>query len=156
MRRTSVGACVLLGLAVTSALTVRGLRAQTGPERPDPQPSVELPAELARVLGDYERYWRAGQEDELAALFVEEGLIVRSGSWIRGREAIREAYRSASGPLRLRAIEYAANGDIGYIVGAYGYGEDLPVEDRGMFTLTLRRHPSGRWLIVSDMDRGAG
>ena len=55
--------------------------------------------------------------------------------------------------MRLRAIEYAASDGVGYIVGAYGYGENLPVEDTGMFVLTLRRVNGGRWLIVSDLDR---
>ena len=121
----------------------------------DRQPSVALPEDLARVLRDYERHWSAGEADELAALFVERGLIVRQGTWIRGRDAIRQAYQSASGPLRLRAIEYATDGDVGFIVGAYGYGADRSVADSGMFTLTLHRESSGRWLIVSDMDRGA-
>jgi hypothetical protein len=41
-------------------------------------------------------------------------------------------------------------------VGAYGYGESLSVEDMGLFPLTLRRVASGRWLIVSDLDRSGG
>ena len=80
---------------------------------------------------------------------------MRGGARIRGRAAIREAYQDASGPLRLRGIDYAADGDVGFIAGAYGYGEDLPVADSGMFVLTLRREAAGRWLIVSDLDRGA-
>lgn len=144
----------LAGLTLVAAAP-DGVSAQTT-ERPEPQPSLDLPPELSRVLRDYERYWSNGQEDELAALFVEEGLIVRSGSWIRGRDRIREAYRNASGPLRLRAIEYASGGDVGFIVGAYGYGGDAVVEDTGLFVLTLRRQSSGVWLIVSDLDRGAG
>ncbi|MBT8403090.1 MAG: nuclear transport factor 2 family protein [Gemmatimonadetes bacterium] len=119
------------------------------------QPSVELPDPLERVLRDYERHWSGGDADALAELFVDQGLIVSGGNWIRGRAAIREAYQIASGPLRLRAIEYSTDGSVGYIVGAYGYGDELPVADAGLFTLTLRRDSQGRWLIVSDMDRGA-
>lgn len=156
MGRTSIAAHVFTGLALVAAAPFHGLSAQTAPERPDPQPSIDLPAELSRVLRDYEQYWSTGQEDELAALFVEEGLIARRGSWIRGRDAIREAYGNASGSLRLRAIEYATDGDVGYIVGAYGYGDGPSVEDSGLFVLALRRDSSGRWLIVSDLDRGAG
>ena len=122
-------------------------------QTPSPQPSVELPAEFARVLRDYELRWGGGDAEGLAALFVEDGLIVRSGTWIRGRAAIREAYQGAGGELRLRAVEFASDGDVGFIVGAYGYGAELPVQDRGLFTLTLRRDTSGHWLIVSDMDR---
>lgn len=156
MGRTHTGALVALGLVLVTTTPFAGLSAQSTPERPEPQPSLHLPSELSRVLRDYEQFWSNGQEEELAALFVQEGLIVRHGSWIRGRDRIREAYRDASGPLRLRAIEYATDGDVGFIVGAYGYGEGAPVEDSGMFVLTLRRHSSGVWLIVSDLDRGAG
>lgn len=118
------------------------------------QTSVELPSDLERVLREYEQHWSRGEAAELAALFVEHGLIIRGGQWIRGHEAIERAYQGASGPLRLRAIEFASDGDVGFIVGAYGYGDQLPVDDMGMFTLTLERR-DGVWLIVSDMDRGA-
>ena len=150
-----IGVGVLLGLALATA-HLHAQPTEDAARRPAPQPSVALPAELGRVLRDYERHWRAGQEDGLAALFVEHGLIVRRGTWIRGRSAIRDAYRNSSGPLVLRAIEYAVDGDLGYIVGAYGYADEPPAEDRGMFVLTLHRDPSGRWLIVSDLDRSSG
>ncbi len=140
---------MLLAALATSAPPVHG-------QSPGPQPSVELPDELSRVLRDYERHWSRGEAAALADLFVEQGLIISGGSWIRGRDEIREAYSNASGPLRLRAIEYGTDGDVGFIVGAYGYGDTLPVQDRGMFTLTLRRSESGAWLIASDMDRGSG
>ena len=54
--------------------------------------------------------------------------------------------------LRLRALAYASADSIGYIIGAYGYG-DAP-GDQGKFTLTLRR-VGGKWLIASDMDNGS-
>ncbi|MEJ2501964.1 MAG: DUF4440 domain-containing protein, partial [Gemmatimonadota bacterium] len=105
---------------------------------------------------DYESRWSGGDADGLADLFVDDGLIVRGGTWIRGRTAIRRAYQGVGGALRLRAIEYAADRDVGFIIGAYGYGDGLPAEDRGLFVLTLRRNPTGHWLIVSDMDRPGG
>jgi len=142
---------VAVTLAAVLALA-RGVEAQAT-DGVTPQPSVNLPPEFARVLSDYESRWSAGDAAGLADLFVEDGLIVRSGTWIRGHPAIREAYERAGGALRLRAVEYAADGDVGFIVGAYGYGDELPVEDRGLFVLTLRRSLTGQWLIVSDMDR---
>jgi len=151
MRRAGIVTGILVTLSLGGAAPVD---AQAPIDSSGAQPSVDLPADLDRVLRDYERFWRSGEAEALAALFVEDGLIVRSGAWIRGRAAIQEAYRSASGPLRLRAIEYAADAGVGFIVGAYGYGEQLPVEDTGMFVLTLRRAVDGHWLIVSDLDRG--
>jgi ketosteroid isomerase-like protein len=116
-----------------------------------PLPSVELPAELARVLTDYEAGWQAKDEVALAALFAEDGFVLPGGNPpVRGRDAIQQHYKDAGGPLSLRALAYATQGDTGYIVGAYARAKGEP--DAGKFTLTLRKDKSGRWLIVSDMD----
>jgi ketosteroid isomerase-like protein len=114
-------------------------------------PSVTLPPALDRVLRDYEKAWQAKDAAGLAALFAEDGFVLGSGRPpVRGRDAIRAAYTGAGGPLALRALAYATEGSVGYIIGAFG-----PVaggEDRGKFALTLRRDPAGRWLITADMD----
>jgi hypothetical protein len=73
---------------------------------------------------------------------------------VRGREAIRSAYAGqGGGPLRLRALAHATSDSVGYVIGAYGYG-DAP-DDVGKFTLTLRRRGGGPWLIFSDMDNAS-
>jgi|SRR5215470_11372757 len=121
---------------------------------PSEQPSVALPAELARVLRDYERAWSQGDARALAQLFIDDGFVLSPGNPIVGGKAgIEQFYRSSGGaPLALRAVAFAAEGRVGYIIGAYA---DRPGEsDRGKFTLTLRRAASGRWMIVSDMDNG--
>lgn len=117
-----------------------------------PLPSVVLPPELDRVLRDYERAWRARDAAALAALFAQDGFVLQdSRPPIRGRPAIQAAYESQSGgPLRLRALSFAAGETVGYIIGAYGYGRTPG--DTGKFTLTLQRAPDGAWLIFSDMD----
>ena len=117
------------------------------------QPSIELPAELDRVLRDYERAWSAGEEDVLASLFTEDGYVPSRAGWIKGHSAIRQRYEGASGDLRLRAINFSIEGQVGYIIGAYGYGESAEEADRGNFVLALRKAPDGRWLIVADLDR---
>jgi hypothetical protein len=65
---------------------------------------------------------------------------------------IERFYRGHGGPLALRGVAYAAEGDVGYIIGAYSGRAGAP--DDGKFTLILRKDASGRWLIVSDMDNG--
>jgi hypothetical protein len=117
-------------------------------------PSVTLPADLDRVLRDYERAWRSGDASAVAALFSTDGFVLQNGrAPVRGRAAIGTAYTGqAGGPLRLRALGYAAADTTGYIIGAYGYG-DTP-GDIGKFTLTLRRPRGGAWQIFSDMDNG--
>ena len=114
------------------------------------EPSVTLPPELARVLTDYEAGWKAGDAAMLASLFAEDGFVLGGGRPpVKGRAAIQKLYTRGGSPLSLRAIAYAVNGDVGYIIGGYGREREKP--DEGKFTLTLRKS-NGRWLIVSDMD----
>jgi ketosteroid isomerase-like protein len=116
-------------------------------------PSATLPGELDRVLRDYEKAWKAADAPALAELFTQDGFVLQSNRPPqRGRAAIQAAYTGpAGGDLRLRALAFATSGDVGYIIGSYGYGDDRP--DVGKFTLTLRK-VGERWLIASDMDNG--
>lgn len=117
------------------------------------QPTVTLPPPLARVLADYERAWQNKDAAALAALFAEDGFVLTSGTApVRGRREIERHYKRAGGPLALRALAYATDGSIGYVIGAFARQRGGP--DIGKFTLTLRKGPDGRWLIASDMDNG--
>ena len=117
------------------------------------EPSITLPPDLARVLTDYETAWRAKDAAALARLFTGDGFVLSSGGpMVRGRDAIEKAYRGVGGPLYLRAVAYAVEGNIGYIIGGFTHREGAP--DTGKFTLTLRKDSTGRWLIMSDMDNG--
>jgi ketosteroid isomerase-like protein len=140
---------------LAAALVATPLRAQQ-PAAADTTaalPSVTLPPALDRVLRDYEKHWAAGDGAALAQLFAEDGFVLQGNQLpVRGRAAIRAMYAGqAGGALRLRALSYATADSIGYILGAYGYGNAGP-GDIGKFTLTLRRGAGGRWLIFSDMD----
>ena len=117
------------------------------------EPTVDLPPELARVLTDYEAAWAARDAKALAGLFAEDGYVLSGGQPpVKGRAAIERHYQGHGGPLSLRAIAYATEGPVGYILG--GYTSEKGKEDDGKFTLTLRRDSAGRWWIVSDMDNG--
>lgn len=141
-------------LVVVALLAASGgaIAQQTPAAAPARVPSVTLPPELDRVLRDYEQEWEAGNVTALARLFTEDGFVLRPGHPpVRGRAAIEESYRGASGDLHLRALAYSAEGSVGYIIGAFAYGSaDAP--DGGKFILTLRRGADGRWLITADMD----
>jgi len=118
-----------------------------------PLPSIALPPELARVLTDYEAAWGSRDAAALARLFAEDGFVLSGGKpSIRGRAAIEEAYKGSGGPLSLRALAFAAEGNVGYIIGAYTHTKGAP--DDGKFTLTLKKGTGGRWEIMSDMDNG--
>ena len=115
------------------------------------EPSVALPADLARVLKDYEAAWRTRDAAALGRLFADDGWVLPNGSVpVRGRAAIETFYTGHGGSLALRALGYGAEDNIGYIIGGYSATAGTP--DDGKFTLTLRKGADGRWLIVSDMD----
>jgi hypothetical protein len=127
-------------LIIAAAAAPRSTGAQATPSAPAPQlPSVTLPPALDRVLRDYESAWRAGDHNRLSQLFTEDGFILPSGvPPIRGRAGIAAHYQGQSGPLHLRALSYTTADSIGFILGAYGYGETAPVPDMGKFTLRSR------------------
>ena len=140
----------LLGITFIALSMVQPANAQM---ESTTQPSIALPGDLDRILRDYESAWMNGDEEALATLFVDEGYVSGQQGWIKGHEQIRAKYEGASGDLRLRAISYAVEGATGYILGAYGYGTDESFTDWGIFVLAIQKAPSGKWLIVADLDR---
>lgn len=149
MRRTPLAMIFCSALLMASPANVHDAE---GAEPAQPLPDAALPAPLDRVLRNYEQAWRGGDARALAALFAEDGFVLQSNQPpVRGRTAIEAAYAGQGGsPLRLRALAYSMEGNTGYIVGAYSYGNN--VGDTGKFTLTLKRVDDGPWLIFSDMD----
>ena len=144
MRLDRSGGLIALFAALAAA-------ASAAPPRRAFAAAVALPPELDRVLRDYERAWQARDAAGLAALFAEDGFVMASNRPpVRGRDAIREAYSGAGGPLALRALAYATEGRTGYVIGAFGRAKEG--EDVGKFVLALRRGDDGRWLIAADMD----
>jgi len=133
-----------------SMLLAQPGHAQQSAELP---PHIELPTEFDRVLRDYEAGWQARDAAAMAALFSEDGFVLRPGHPpARGRAAIEEAYSGSGGPLSLRAYHYTSDGSVGYIIGGFAPSEDGA--DIGKFVLALEKGPNGRWLIAADMDNG--
>jgi ketosteroid isomerase-like protein len=141
------------GVAVCVTALIPGAAVRTQSPAPRQFPSVALPAPLARVLSDYETAWRKRDAAALAALFSEDGFVLSNGvPPVRGRAQIERHYAGQGGPLALRALAFATDGSIGYIIG--GFARRAGEADVGKFTLTLRKDANQRWLIVSDMDNG--
>lgn len=140
--------------SATLFLAILCLVAGRSAARPTEQPqqqTVTLPAPLARILTDYEAAWQGKDAAALAALFAEDGFVLSSGSPpVRGRAQIEKHYARSGGPLALRALAFATEGPLGYIIG--GFANEKGQADRGKFTLTLRKGADGRWLIMSDID----
>jgi ketosteroid isomerase-like protein len=150
MNRTARSILIVTG---TLLIAIGLAHAAAPPGEPLQLPGVRLPALLARVLTDYEAAWRSKDAAALAALFAEDGFVLSNGAPpVRGRLAIQTRYEGQGGPLSLRAMAFATEGSVGYIIG--GFARQAGEPDIGKFTLTLRRGEDGRWLIVSDMDNG--
>ena len=131
--------------ALVGAIVLAALPGVSIGQEPAPQPSVELPPELARVLTDYETAWGKRDAAALSQLFAEDGFVLPGGRLpVRGRAAIQQYYTGHGGPLALRAFAFATEGRAGYILG--GYAEKRGAPDDGKFTLTLRKDAGGRWL----------
>ena len=144
--KTSLNSLVVL-LTLQQYAVSRVQDAQTAPA----QPSVQMPADLTRVLTDYEAAWSGRNAGALSRLFADDGFVLPNGfPPARGRAEIERFYTGQGGPLSLRAIAYAAEGKVGYIIGGYTSKKGEP--DIGKFTLTLRKSADGKWLIMSDMD----
>src|SRR5262249_8641823 len=91
------------------------------------QPTVTLPAPLARVLAEYEAAWQRKDATALAALFAEDGFVLSNESPpVRGREQIARHYAGAGGALALRPFAFATNGSIGYIIGGFARQKGEP------------------------------
>lgn len=119
-----------------------------GPGQPN---SVQLPPQLARVLRDYEAGWATGDAKALSQLFTPDGMALPNGRPpAAGRPAIVAAYTGGGGPLRLRALAWAAVDSVGYIIGGYRYGPGDG--DTGKFILALKRQGTGPWMIAADID----
>lgn len=140
--------------AALVASTLLALPAVAPAQQADRLPSVALPAPLDRVLRDYERAWKGNDAKALAALFTADGFVPDRTGWRRGTRAIAAKYAESGGDLRLRAHAWATADTVGYIVGAYGYGDEAATRDMGKFVLALRRAPGGPWRIAADLDNG--
>lgn len=152
-RSRAIAAAVLLSGAAILLAPLTAVAQTAAPSTPTPDlPSVTLPAALDRVLRDFETQWRAENKQGVAALYTTDGFLLSDGRPpVRGRDAIA-ATTQASGALHLRALSFASEGDLGWIVGGYRWGNGAV--DTGKFVLLLRRDVSGNWLIAADIDNG--
>ena len=111
---------------------------------------INLPEPMKEVLTSYEQHWEGNNAKALAALFTEDGFILRPGHPpVQGRGNIEEAYAKTGSRLVLRAYDYGIAGDQAYILGGYAGHETWP--EIGKFTLVLKK-VDGQWFIHSDMD----
>jgi ketosteroid isomerase-like protein len=126
-----------------------------GPDAPaegpaPPLPAVTLPAELDRVLRDYEAAYAGRDTAALGELFVEDGYLLQPGrAAVRGRAAVARVLSREGGPLALVPVAYGMADSVGYIVGTFGAAGSAA--EGGKFVLALRREGAGPWRIAADI-----
>lgn len=134
------------------ALAAAGAAAADAVAPHKPPPTIQLPAELDRVLRAYERAWSSKDAAGLARLFMTDGMALPNGTPpVLGSGAIEAHYAATSGsPLALRAFAYSVSGNLAYVIG--GFAASVGEPDMGKFVLVLRRATDGRWWLIADID----
>ena len=123
---------------------------QTDPAPADQPPVVSLPADLNRVLRDFEKAYASKDGAAVASLFLPDGMeMLANRPPVRGRDAVEKFYSGASQSIVFRPFVFAESGDVAFIIGGYspapGGGADA-----NKFVFTLRK-VDGKWLIESAM-----
>src|SRR5262249_48972988 len=117
-----------------------------------PTSGATLPPELQRVLDDYTAAWKSRDAKALAALFPDNRTVVPNACPpAHNRAEVERCYTGSGGGPDLRALDHRSDGSLAYIIGEYALQPGQPAG--GKFVLTLEKDPSGRWLILADMDR---
>ena len=117
-------------------------------------------AALRAADDSFERAYHSGDLDTVVALYAEDALLMPDGApAVRGREAIREYYRSAiaadrkagmSNPGVLSDRAVGVSGEMGWSSGeSTVVGPGGAIAWRGKF-LSISRKVDGRWLYVRD------
>ncbi|HYD52646.1 MAG TPA: DUF4440 domain-containing protein [Gemmatimonadaceae bacterium] len=113
-------------------------------------PSVALPADLDRVLRDYEAAYARRDADGLSALFAEDGMLLAPGQPpVRGRAALAAAFAGEGGALALVPLASGRSDSVAWIVGTFGAARSARAG--GKFVLALRRRGGEPWRIAADI-----
>lgn len=117
-----------------------------------PLPTVELPAELARLLQEREKGWN--DKAALAPLFTEDSLVLddREPLWIRGRDGVAEFLATNfAKPYHVTPIAYTVNGSTGTIAGYFTRPLDNGTTRYfGHVLMILQKGADGTWRIAAE------
>lgn len=116
-----------------------------------PLATVELPAELNRLLADRAARWNDAKA--LAELYTEDAYVLDSDgpTWLRGREDVA-GYLSG---LFARAhsvtpVAFGIDGAAGHIVGYYTRPDGASTRYFGHVQLSVRKGSDGTWRIAAE------
>lgn len=117
-----------------------------------PLPTVELPAEFARLLQAREKGWN--DKAALAPLFTEDSLVLddREPLWIHGRDGVAEFLsNNFAKPHQITPIAYTLNGSSGTIAGYFTRPLDNGTTRYfGHVLMALQKGTDGAWRIAAE------
>ncbi len=117
---------------------------------PEPSlPTIQLPAELDRVLRERERISGTTAPSEL---YTEDAQVLdvsqAEDHWVRGRAAAQRMASAYTPDTRFVPNTYWVDGSAGYISGVVRTG-DSPVDEMH-FAFGLKKDPRGAWRIAME------
>ena len=123
------------------------MSARAVPLAPASAPLVELPAELASVIGARDRVAATGDPGDL---FVPDALILDPvrGIWLQGEEGVNEIAGMYSSDTRFFANGYSLDDSLAVVTGVIRSGDYMA--DELTVTLGLERDASGAWRIATE------
>jgi uncharacterized protein (TIGR02246 family) len=121
-----------------------------------PQNPTDTRNDLAKVAGQWAKYWQAKQLEQIAALYAEDAVFLTGqGDRFTGKSAIRDIFKKAletnSSNITVRSIRTEVAGTLAYDSGEYqevitpAGGEKR--ELTGNYIIVFRKQ-NGKWLIV--------
>jgi predicted TIM-barrel fold metal-dependent hydrolase len=117
-----------------------------------PLPTVELPADLARLLQEREKVWN--DKTALAPLFTEDSLVFdqREPLWIRGRDKVAEYLGgNFAKPYHITPIACSVNGSSATIAGYFTRPLDNGTTRYfGQVLMSLQKGADGAWRIAAE------
>ncbi len=116
-----------------------------------PQPAVELPADLTRLLRDREKGWN--DKAALTALYTEDSLVLESREpiWIRGRDEVATHLSTLyARPYSVTPVAYGTEGSTGHVAGYFTRGEGDAARHFGNFLWSLKKGADGVWRIAAE------
>ncbi len=117
-----------------------------------PLPTVELPADLARMLQEREKGWN--DKAALAPLFTEDSLVLddREPLWIRGRDKVSDFLSTNfAKPYHITPIAFTVNGSSGTIAGYFTRPLDNGTTRYfGHVLMTVQKGADGTWRIAAE------
>lgn len=140
------------------------------PAQKELPPTSSLPdreADIRDIGAIYERFSQAYERldpDRAASLYTEDALYLPPGGDVRrGRSAIHKTFErffkwAADGGFNLEItfqnVDRDIEGDLAYDVGYYTLtrrsGEEIVSQDRGKFTVIMKRQPDDSWKFHVD------